>query len=657
MTASPRHPGRRIGIRLQLSSVFAAVAVLVAAVVLGVAYYQAERYLTEFATRQMDLAGLALANHTRSHFEPVALAVDVVASSGIFEVSLDERGEQFFPAAELLLDKYPGISLIFVGFNDGSYLRTGITTPLVSARAGIPDGENPGRLRGFLHPRPSSEADAQLAEWFYLDEDGDWQGTPGSTIDYNPREEPWYSAAADTDDVHWTEVTVWGNGKTGIIAAKARRDDDGGLEGVVGVGVEFDQLGQFFDSVSISDNSLAFIARADGEILAHPDFNEVAELTEGGGVGSWDAFNLSDAVYGRAHPLERELFTRLPTDGGSEVFDYNGRGYVGSARPVTGRIGIDAAVYAGVPLADFVGFAVRAHLKAFAVALALVLITVLLSMRLAASMARPIEQLASMATSVERHGLEGVAEHPGSVIREVDDAGSAFNAMIGGLRERELIRNLFGRYVPADVATEIIRGKGALEPVEAECSILFVDLAGFTSLAEGLRPIELVEVLNQFFGLATGIIEQHDGVVTQYQGDAILAIFNVPIPRPDHATSAVMAAIGLVHASEDNTFAERQLSIRVGVNTGNVVAGNVGASDRLHYTVHGDAVNVAARLEQLNKRFGTQVLVSEATRDACPDIEFEPIGELEVRGKREPVIVYTLRESDGPRYVRMDDKG
>ena len=147
---------------------------------------------------------------------------------------------------------------------------------------------------------------------------------------------------------------------------------------------------------------------------------------------------------------------------------------------------------------------------------------------------------------------------------------------------------------------------------------------------------------------ATGIIERNGGVVTQFQGDAVLAIFNVPVARADHAALALASALELERTCESRTFAGRHLAIRAGVNTGTVVAGNVGTAGRLHYTVHGDAVNVAARLEQLNKRFGTRVLVSEATRQACPTFSFSPIGELEVRGKRAAVAVYAVHGSDAP---------
>jgi class 3 adenylate cyclase len=231
-------------------------------------------------------------------------------------------------------------------------------------------------------------------------------------------------------------------------------------------------------------------------------------------------------------------------------------------------------------------------------------------------------------------------------VREIDDAGMAFNAMVEGLRERETIRNLFGRFVPEDVAAELIENKGALEPVESTCTVLFTDIEGFTSMTERLGPSAVVDVLNDYFSVAAGIIEAHCGVITQFQGDSIIAVYNVPVSDPQHASNAVRTALELLRVARERTYAGEQLEIRVGMNTGDVVAGNVGAEGRLTYTVHGDAVNLAARLEAMNKELGTRILVSADTRNAClaegEEFAFEACGEIPVRGKRDPVHIFSL---------------
>ena len=243
--------------------------------------------------------------------------------------------------------------------------------------------------------------------------------------------------------------------------------------------------------------------------------------------------------------------------------------------------------------------------------------------------------------TVQRQGPRAVERHPGSVIREVDEAGEAFNEMLVGLRERETLRDLFGRYVPEEIASRLIQQGGALEPVSAECTVLYADIEGFSSLAESLPAGSVVEMLNAYFTTATEIIERRKGVITQFQGDAILAIYNIPVRDPVHACNAVETAVELNETVSKRQFAGQALKIRIGISTGQVVAGNVGAEGRLGYTVHGDAVNLAARLEEMNKQFSTRILVSEVTKFACPTHVFDSLGEVSVRGKRKRLTVFS----------------
>ena len=157
-----------------------------------------------------------------------------------------------------------------------------------------------------------------------------------------------------------------------------------------------------------------------------------------------------------------------------------------------------------------------------------------------------------------------------------------------------------------------------------------------------IPPRAIVDILNAYFDAATEIIGRHNGVVTQFQGDAILAIFNVPIEDPDHARRAFEAATEILETVGTRTFAGETLAVRIGLNSGPLIAGNVGGGGRQSYTVHGDTVNLAARLEALNKEHGTGLLVSQTTAALLPDDALRRIGETEVRGLSEPVGVYTL---------------
>jgi class 3 adenylate cyclase len=209
------------------------------------------------------------------------------------------------------------------------------------------------------------------------------------------------------------------------------------------------------------------------------------------------------------------------------------------------------------------------------------------------------------------------------------------------VEQLKFIREIFGKYVPESVAKQIVASKGALEPKLLKATILFTDIENFTSTAESIPPKQVVQMLSEYFPAVIEPITRNGGVVNQFQGDAMLVTFNVPIEDPLHAEKAVKAALGIQEVLKGRTFAGIELKTRIGINTGEVIAGNVGAGDRINYTVYGDAVNLAARLEQLNKERGTLVLMSGSTVDLLSDkIAVEPLGELVIRGKNNPVRVF-----------------
>lgn len=214
-------------------------------------------------------------------------------------------------------------------------------------------------------------------------------------------------------------------------------------------------------------------------------------------------------------------------------------------------------------------------------------------------------------------------------------------------RQLAVISEVFGKYVPASVAAQIVADQGKLAPTHATATILYSDIEAFSSVAETMPPEQVVQMLNEYFPAVIEPVEKHGGIVNQFQGDAMLITFNIPVADAQHADKAVRAALDMQQSVDGKTFAGVALKTRIGIATGKVIAGNVGSGDRVNYTVHGDAVNLAARLEQLNKEHGTRILVSAETVSLLEgDYRIESMGAMKVRGRSAPVDIFAVRAKD-----------
>jgi adenylate cyclase len=203
------------------------------------------------------------------------------------------------------------------------------------------------------------------------------------------------------------------------------------------------------------------------------------------------------------------------------------------------------------------------------------------------------------------------------------------------------------RFVAPEVASQIVASERAIEPGDGEvltASVLFCDIEGFSTISERLSPDELMQTLNEYFAAVSEVVDRYDGVLIAYQGDAMLIGFNTVRPDPDHAAHALSTAIGIQEMVERRRFGDGlMLKTRCGINTGRLVAGAVGTPERLLFTVYGDEVNIAARLEQLNKSFGTYILATEQTLAAAGrGFACRPMGSVQVRGRSQPVTVFAV---------------
>ncbi|MFH1806887.1 MAG: adenylate/guanylate cyclase domain-containing protein [Pseudomonadota bacterium] len=213
----------------------------------------------------------------------------------------------------------------------------------------------------------------------------------------------------------------------------------------------------------------------------------------------------------------------------------------------------------------------------------------------------------------------------------------------------EIAAHDLSRFVSREVAARITHADQQIRAGDGEsvhATVMFTDIEGFSTISETLGPQELARMLNEYFAATNAVIEQYGGVINQFEGDAMLISFNAVTPDPDHARKAVLTALGIQKVCRETVFCHGgSLKTRCGINTGDIVVGAIGSQDRLTFTVHGDTVNIAARLEQMNKQFGTFVLTTGETLQACgeaPPFESHPCGNVTVRGRSTPTAIFSI---------------
>lgn len=271
------------------------------------------------------------------------------------------------------------------------------------------------------------------------------------------------------------------------------------------------------------------------------------------------------------------------------------------------------------------------------------LFAVISATAIARSLSRPLEDLTQTVQSIDSGDYRQT-----TTLKRKDELGilsSAVNHMSQGLQERDQVRDLLGKVVSPEIATELLRKEIELGGEERDATILFSDIRGFTDFCEHHNPKDVLQLLNRYLSSMSHVIETHQGVIDKYIGDAIMALFGVPIDIENSPQQAVKAALSMKVSLDilNNELVKENLSpinIGIGINTGAVVAGNMGSSHRLNYTVIGDCVNLAARLEGLTKYFGVTVIVSESTAKDCKDIHFRELGSVLVKGKKDSIQIF-----------------
>ncbi|WP_269582740.1 adenylate/guanylate cyclase domain-containing protein [Roseibium sp. Sym1] len=613
-------PGRtRFPITVSLFVVTLGVALALAATIISYTHYSNRASALTAGRALMERSAEVVRLQTASLIAPIDSIADY--SGDWLDVDAVPKASGH-PARKRMIsfvNVMPQIANIYIGYHDGSsYLigaaRTRSKKDLEAL--GAPEGTH---LLEQIILRGDRSKPIRYDR--FLDENGDTLATTSTyEIDYDPRERPWFKAADEVAHVTRTDVYLFaGTGEPGLTVSKRY------AKGVVGVDLTLEDLDNFLNSEPQAKEGVLAIIGRDGALLANSSENETVDRS------GWRA------------ALEA-LQTRVLDPGQDTVdtIDVNGRMWITHLSKIELGANTQENLAIALPLSAVVGELTQASRRTIGVSMLIALGSVPLIWLVSRSLSRPLQVLADGTRRIREFDLDQPFPHE-SVVDEIYKLEGALDQMRTSLQT-------FGRYVPKALVRRMIERQEVPEPggVKRDITVLFMDLENFTAMSSHLEPEEVMRRMSRYFEIVTQTLLDHDATIDKYIGDAVMAFWNAPNRVEDHAAKACEAALAVIAASKAETDSWQDGDIppvrtRIGLHTGEAIVGNVGSSDRLNYTALGDTVNLASRLEGVNRELKTSILVSENLAARVEGrFQMRSVGETAVKGYEAPVKVFEL---------------
>jgi adenylate cyclase len=454
-----------------------------------------------------------------------------------------------------------------------------------------------------------------------------------------------YAEASEALGPYWGEVRQGPAAGVTIISLRAPVKRDGQTIGVLGAAVSIFDLSRLLAEIGIDRTERPFVLLGRGRVLAHPGnvFGVPVEAQPDMPLPEVSAYG-DPVLEGLWDPAKSRLIERRG-DTEARTVDVPGGQRVVVFREIR-AFGKEPWIVGTQFLASELGEELERVNRMVYVGLAVLALAVLAAALLGRRLSRPIFRLAEVADAIRHLDLEGLKPLPRSHVSEIDRAARAFNAMMTTMAWVET-------YLPRRLVKQLMRRQSGVRSEEREVTVLFTDIVGFTRLSENRPARETADLLNEHFSLIEKCIADEHGTLDKYMGDSAMAFWNAPEPQPDHALRACRAALAIAKAMHEDARRRRDanlpvLRVRVGLHTGPVLVGNIGAPGRMDYTIVGDTVNTAQRLEKLGRRFDdgqvpVVVLASESTARASGDgLRMKPLGMRGLAGREKPITVYRL---------------
>ncbi len=531
--------------------------------------------------------------------------------------------------------QYPYIDSMFIGLKTGFFLQVRGVTPGSTYKATptklLPKNASIGVRIIVNEEKRKSET------WYYLDAEGrvlekETLGNNQLTFDFKARE--WYNKALDTQSLSWSNIYVFSISKLpGIATSYPLQNDEGQYIGVIGADIQITSMAEILQKNALT--GISMIMNHKGEVIAHPTEKETTK-TVGTEVQSIMISELQDQIPSTAYKkfieYQKNRFT----------FDFNGEQYIANYSQFNDALFKNWVFCSLVPINVFVGKVKETQQRILIISFSILFLSTLLMAVLAHRISKPIQNLVDQANRIRNFDLSEPIEINSSIV-EIQKLQIAISRMRKSLEA-------FAKFIPKTLVRRLIE-KGAdvrIGGKSKRLTVFFSDIAGFTTISETFPADKLMTHLSEYFDELTGIIINENGTIDKYIGDAIMAFWGAPSADKLHALHACKTALfcqkRLTDLNRKWLFEKiPPLYTRIGLHTGDAIAGNLGSSERMNYTILGDTVNLAARLEGVNKQYGTNIIISQAVLKEVQELAIvRPLDIVSVKGKNEGVAIYEL---------------
>ncbi len=632
-----RRRGRGFSLHVNILTAFTVLLVATIAILVSLAYYKNSRSVLNLAQRLADRAGASGINRTLSLLDPVGADVEATAALAALNVH-EARDGALWPYLIAILKTTPQFQSIYLAFQkDGLFLQAFPIPPGTKVFGAYHRAPPPGARYALRVVRQGKTRADYSDVWTYITAEGKVVGTETSNwIHFDPRVRPWYKEAVEKRGLIWSGLLVFtSNKEPGIATAYPIIGPHGKIIGAAAASIATIELSHFLSHLDLGPHGVAMVVDEKDRLVAFPDPSQMVRrhglhlsLVKAASLKN-PAIRAAFAAY-RAHPQRLERVVA------------QGHSYMATFIPFPKTFARPWKLVAVVRENDFVGPLKKNNRELVLLGIGLTLLGMILVTFLARWITKPITLLLVEIRKIQDFDLANpIALN--AWITEVNQLIDALNMMKRALRT-------FGMFVPRDLVRDLVASGRPIElgGQDRTLTVMFTDIAGFTGISERMEAGELMVHVSRHLAAISRCIGEEFGTVDKYIGDAVMAFWGAPVWREDHALRGCVAALKARHAQAEinREWAAAGLPtmfVRIGLHTAPVIVGNVGSEARMSYTVIGDGVNVASRLEGVNKVYGTQICVSEAVVEAAGDaVLVRPLDRVAVKGRKTGELVYEL---------------